>query len=297
MTTLVATPPTRPDWAIGPYCELLDVKPTRTVRISARAALVINDEVENFYRRSLYGMDEETGAACLGRRQVPGRDIEILEAGTPGSDAETGYGWLRPGVESLLVLQRKHDHQGLVEVAAYHSHPPGYSAQPSRADLRAWHSSLEFARKTYGRQVEEFVGLIVSGERGCQLRPRLHAWIVTDHRHEYGYATAEPAHLELIDDDPARHALSNGRDRVTLTPTYGGGGGVVTSRIISGNIQERSDGTQVIDQPMAIATQSFTATYDGAPVQIHAGISRVAANHELARTHAGAWKPQPARAL
>jgi Prokaryotic homologs of the JAB domain len=292
MTMLEATP-TRPDWAIGPYCELLAVKPTRTVRISARAALVIRDEFEGFYKRSLYGMDEETGGCCLGRRQVPDRDIEILEAGTPGSDTETGYGWLRLGVESLLDLRSKHDQHGLVEVATWHSHPPGYAAQPSRADLRAWQSNLEFARKSYGRQVGEFVGLIASGMRGHNLRPELNAWIITDHGHEYGYATAAPAHLELIDDAPARCIPSNGRDRISITPTYGGGGGVVTSRIISGNIQQRSDGTQVIDQPMAIATRSFTATYDGEPVQIRAGVTRVVTDHELARRHSNDWKSLP----
>ena len=40
---------------------------------------------------------------------------------------------------------------------------------------------------------------------------------------------------------------------------------------------------------MVVATRSFTTTYDGHAIQITAGQTRVATNHELARSHPSAW--------
>jgi hypothetical protein len=83
-------------------------------------------------------------------------------------------------------------------------------------------------------------------------------------------------------------APSTGRERCALNPTYGGDG-VVTSRVVGGDVIERSDNTQIIQQPMLVATCSFTATYDGQAVRITAGQTRVGRDHELARRLPKAW--------
>lgn len=287
-TTTERTSPVRPAWAIGPHCEFLDVKPTRAVRISAAASRVIRDEFRDFYeRRSVYGTNQETGGAAVGRRQVPGRDIEIVAAGTPGSDTETGDGWLRLGSESIHRLREEHESRGLVEVASWHSHPPGSSAQPSRADLRAWHSTLMIARERYGYQVVEYVGLIAL-PRGRGVDPSLHAWIVT--LRGGGYATAEPAHLATTSHLPGTQGAPRSRrtalDRITLRPTARIGG--VSTRL-GANTELRADGSICVHSPMLVATRSFTADYAGDRVRITAGQSRVSKDHELARRSPSAW--------
>ena len=100
------------------------------------------------------------------------------------------------------------------------------------------------------------------------------------------YATGEPVFVK-IGDTTASYSPANGRQRFPLEPTYGG---VCTSERISDNTYQRSNGTQVIEVPMVVATRSFTTTYDGHDVKITAGQTRVAANHELVRCHPGAWK-------
>ena len=198
MTPTPVDRPRRPDWAFGAYCEIRDVTATRTVRISARAANTMQAEVADFYgRRELYGMTRETGGSCMGRRQVPDRDIEITEAGLPGSDTRTGSGWLRLGAESWLRMHHDHAPRGLVENAAWHSHPPGSRGEPSRADLKAWQTNLETARKYYGYQVDRFVGIIVTPGNTRGTDSTIHAWIVTDHGDRY--ATAELALVKIGD--------------------------------------------------------------------------------------------------
>ena len=193
-----------------------------------------------------------------------------------GSDSKTGYGWMRLGADSWYGLHRAHAPRGLVESAFWHSHPPGSLAQPSRADLKAWHTSLEAAREIYGRQVEEFVGLIITPGNARGTDPTIHAWIVTDHGD--AYASAEPAFVK-IGGTTASYSPANDRQRFTLEPTHGG---VCTSERISDNTYQRSNGSQEVKAPMLVATRSFTTRYDGKLVEIRAGVSRVATSHELA---------------
>jgi hypothetical protein len=42
---------------------------------------------------------------------------------------------------------------------------------------------------------------------------------------------------------------------------------------------------------MLVATRSFSTRYDGEPIQIRAGVTRVACGHELARYGRGGWQP------
>ncbi len=228
-------------------------------------------------------MSRETGGACMGRRQLADRDIEITEAGLPGSDTRTGSGWLRLGGESWLRMHHDHAPHGLVENAAWHNHPPGSRGEPSRADLKAWQTNLETARKHYGYQVDEFAGIIITPNNRRGTDPTIHAWIISDHGDHY--ATAEPT-LVKIGDPAAHYAPSSGRQRFTLKPTYGG---VCTSQRISDNTYQRSNGTQIIQQPMVVATRSFTTTYDGQAIRIIAGRTHVTEDHELARGYPQAW--------
>lgn len=54
---------------------------------------------------------------------------------------------------------------------------------------------------------------------------------------------------------------------------------------------ERSDGTQVIQQPMLVATRSYSTQYEGETIQIRSGVSRVSHDHAIARDGRGGWKP------
>ena len=100
MTLTPAHRPRRPDWAIGPYCELLDVS-RRGQSASARAALTSRTR-SRLLRAISYGMNEETGGAAWGGGRCLTVTSRSSRPALPGSDAETGYGWLRLGVESWL---------------------------------------------------------------------------------------------------------------------------------------------------------------------------------------------------
>jgi len=62
-------------------------------------------------------------------------------------------------------------------------------------------------------------------------------------------------------------------------------GGVRTSERISDNTFQRSNGMQVIEQSMVVATRSFTTRYDGQAIRVTAGQTRVTKDHQLGRRY------------
>jgi len=147
-------------------------------------------------------------------------------------------------------------------VGMWHSHPRG-RLELSPPDL----DCFVRIRSKMSRPIHRFVAILAGPDptetdpvRGWR-KPSLRAWVVGD-------SWYQQADLSFTPDTPSR---ATAPARVGSTAAAG-----------------RSNGAAGL-----VATRTFTADYDGERIQVIAGVTGIAAQHELARRYPDAFKAAP----